>query len=82
MIAAAALVLAFAAACGDTPGSQLPGSTPSPISIDTQPNPMTVANHGSISGNLTVAASVTGGGEVSFQWFETDQRTAMLAAPP
>ena len=39
------------------------------ITITTQPASTTSVVAGSISGNLTVAASVTGGGTLSYQWY-------------
>ena len=40
------------------------------ISINTQPAASTIVTHGSISGNLLVAASVTEGATLSYQWYD------------
>jgi len=42
------------------------------ITITTQPEATTTVFHGNINEILTVAASVTGGGTVGFQWFEAE----------
>jgi len=48
------------------------GSTGGPrpeITITTQPAPETIVRVGNISGSLSVTATVSGGGTVSYQWF-------------
>ena len=65
-----------------TPPSGTPPGPPTPvITITTQPAEATYVTFGNISGSLTVAASVTEGATLSYQWFwnTTNSNTGGIA---
>jgi len=67
-IALAAAAVMFVSCPNGTPEQNVTGTTPV-ITIVTQPAAETNVTAGAISGNLTVAASVTAGATLSYQWF-------------
>jgi len=57
--------------CGKDPEEKIPV-----ITITTQPAATTTVTAGSITGSLTVAASVTEGATLSYQWFSATQNSS------
>ena len=58
-----------------------PLTTTTVITINAQPAANTTVTAGSINGNLSVAASVTGGGIVSYQWYSNTTSNNVGGSP-